>query len=212
MEMISKKELLEATGISYGQLYRWKRERLLPEEWFVKQSSFTGQETFFPRERVLARVKAILELKDTHSLEELAGLLADDGSATLRPASLAAVAGEVLSPEVLALFPGDGEKATVAEVAMAMALARSCSLAGLEGKAIAELVGNSLPALDPARAHETSCTLFEARGEYHVCLTRGNGYPAFDRGVKAVAAFSLADAMGDLRVKLDAAAKAGRDK
>ena len=71
MEEISKKELLEKTGISYGQLYRWKREGLIPEEWFVKKSSFTGQETFFPRERVLERIRVILERKDDQSLEEI---------------------------------------------------------------------------------------------------------------------------------------------
>lgn len=47
-ELISKKELLEMTGISYGQLYRWKRKQLLPEDWFIRRSAFTGQETFFP--------------------------------------------------------------------------------------------------------------------------------------------------------------------
>lgn len=49
--LISKKDLLAITGISYGQLYRWKRERLIPEEWFIKQSSYTGQETFFQESR-----------------------------------------------------------------------------------------------------------------------------------------------------------------
>jgi len=71
-ELLSKKELLTLTGISYGQLYRWKRQNLIPESWFIKQSSFTGQETFFPKDRVLKRVEAILNLKDQHSLEELA--------------------------------------------------------------------------------------------------------------------------------------------
>ena len=47
MNLISKRELLENTGISYGQLYRWKREGLIPEEWFIKRASFTGQECFF---------------------------------------------------------------------------------------------------------------------------------------------------------------------
>lgn len=75
---ISKKELLSITGISYGQLYRWKRERLIPEEWFIKQSSYTGQETFFPRELILNRIKAIQELKDRYSLEELAKLLSPE--------------------------------------------------------------------------------------------------------------------------------------
>ncbi|MFD2879095.1 DUF4004 family protein [Paenibacillus rhizoplanae] len=46
-DLISKKELLDETGISYGQLYRWKRKQLIPEEWFIRKSTFTGQETFF---------------------------------------------------------------------------------------------------------------------------------------------------------------------
>ena len=71
MDEISKKDLLLETGISYGQLYRWKREGLIPEEWFVKRASFTGQETFFPRERMLERISLILERKDDQSLEEI---------------------------------------------------------------------------------------------------------------------------------------------
>lgn len=76
--LISKKDLLAITGISYGQLYRWKRERLIPEEWFIKQSSYTGQETFFPREQILSRIQSIQELKDKYSLEELAKMLSPE--------------------------------------------------------------------------------------------------------------------------------------
>ena len=72
---ISKKELLNLTGISYGQLYRWKREGLIPEEWFKKQSSFTGQETFLPRDLILERIRFILEKKDLYSLEEIRAML-----------------------------------------------------------------------------------------------------------------------------------------
>ena len=75
---ISKKDLLKETGISYGQLYRWKREGLIPESWFIKKSSYTGQETFFPREKILKRIKAIQQLKDKYSLEELANMLAPE--------------------------------------------------------------------------------------------------------------------------------------
>ena len=72
MNLISKKDLLAVTGISYGQLYRWKRQRLIPEEWFIKKASYTGQETFFPRESIISRVETILQLKDTYSMEQLA--------------------------------------------------------------------------------------------------------------------------------------------
>lgn len=75
--MISKKELLDLTGISYGQLYRWKRKQLIPEEWFIRKSTYTGQETFFPKMLVLARVQNILNMKDDLSLDELASRLSD---------------------------------------------------------------------------------------------------------------------------------------
>lgn len=75
---ISKKDLLRETGISYGQLYRWKREGLIPESWFTKRPSPTGQETFFPREPILNRIRAIQNLKDRYSLEELANLLSPE--------------------------------------------------------------------------------------------------------------------------------------
>ena len=74
-ELLSKKELLERTGISYGQLYRWKRKNLIPEEWFIRRSSFTGQETFFPKDKILTRVKRIQSLKDEVSLDDLADIL-----------------------------------------------------------------------------------------------------------------------------------------
>ncbi|MBE6626472.1 MAG: DUF4004 family protein [Ruminococcaceae bacterium] len=71
-ELISKKELLEKYGISYGALYRWKRMGLIPEEWFEKKSAVTGQETYFPREAVCERIEMILEKKDSMSLENIA--------------------------------------------------------------------------------------------------------------------------------------------
>src|SRR5664280_869777 len=72
-DLISKKDLLLAKGISYGQLYRWKRKGLIPEDWFVRKSTFTGQETFFPREKMLGRVHRILSMKDEDlSLDDIA--------------------------------------------------------------------------------------------------------------------------------------------
>ena len=78
--LISKKDLLQLTGISYGQLYRWKRENLIPEAWFVKKASFTGQETFFPKDKILKRTSVILELKDKFSLEELGKIFSPESS------------------------------------------------------------------------------------------------------------------------------------
>jgi DNA-binding transcriptional MerR regulator len=73
-ELISKKELLDLAGISYGQLYRWKRKDLIPEEWFIRKSTFTGQETFFPKDKILKRIEKIQTMKENLSLDELADM------------------------------------------------------------------------------------------------------------------------------------------
>ena len=72
-QLISKKELLDMYGISYGALYRWKRMGLIPEDWFIRRSAPTGQETYFRRDQILPRMELILERKS--SLEELAAEL-----------------------------------------------------------------------------------------------------------------------------------------
>lgn len=71
-EFVSKKEVLAKYGISYGALYRWKRMGLIPEDWFIRQSTQTGQETVFPKALMCARMEEILAQKNDTSLEELA--------------------------------------------------------------------------------------------------------------------------------------------
>ncbi|MFB7302479.1 YhbD family protein [Heyndrickxia sporothermodurans] len=77
-DLISKKDLLDLTGISYGQLYRWKRKNLIPEEWFIRKSTFTGQETFFPKVKILERIEKIQLMKENLSLDELADVFSPE--------------------------------------------------------------------------------------------------------------------------------------
>ena len=77
-ELLSKKELLERYGISYGALYRWKRKGLIPEDWFIKKATVTGQETFFPKTLICERVELILGQKEDITLDALAGALNQD--------------------------------------------------------------------------------------------------------------------------------------
>ena len=77
-ELFSKKELLERYGISYGALYRWKRKGLIPEDWFIKKSTVTGQETFFPKALICERVELIMGQKEDVTLDELAGQINQD--------------------------------------------------------------------------------------------------------------------------------------
>ena len=60
-DLISKRELLERYGVSYGALYRWKRMGLIPEDWFLRRATPTGQETFFHRAQICPRVEQILQ-------------------------------------------------------------------------------------------------------------------------------------------------------
>ena len=94
-KLISKKDLLTRYGISYGALYRWKRKGLIPDEWFIKRSTVTGQETFFPEALVCQRVETILEKKEEVLLDELAQ----------------ALSGEAQGDEYLILQTVFGEKA-----------------------------------------------------------------------------------------------------
>jgi hypothetical protein len=120
-ELISKKELLALTGISYGQLYRWKRERLLPEEWFIKQSSFTGQETYFPRMPVLERINVIKEMKDAHTLEDIAEFVTPSigGAVSLRrlfeTVDVEAAYRDILTKQLPSAWPGQGDQLSFSE-------------------------------------------------------------------------------------------------
>ncbi len=84
--LVAKKEVLRKMGISYGQLYRWKRKGLIPEAWFIRRSTFTGQETFFPRDKILERIERIKSMKDTHPLDDLADAITQQVNAKVQVA------------------------------------------------------------------------------------------------------------------------------
>ena len=70
-KLISKKELLSLEQISYGTLYRWKRQGLIPESWFIHRATDIGQATFFPEEKIVARIERIKELKNELSVDQM---------------------------------------------------------------------------------------------------------------------------------------------
>jgi DNA-binding transcriptional MerR regulator len=115
-ELISKKELLELYGISYGALYRWKRKGLIPEDWFIKKSTVTGQETFFPRALICERMELILRQKDDVSLEEMAKQFSEESQkrATLViETSLGLITVELADIKSAVIDGGDGSRTDV---------------------------------------------------------------------------------------------------
>lgn len=116
--LISKKELLERYNISYGALYRWKRKGLIPDEWFIKKATVTGQETFFPEKLVCERVELIISKKEDVLLDELAK----------------AISGEESKNALLVLNTEFGE--------------RSFRLCDVKGAVLIDKDGNSIDILD----------------------------------------------------------------
>lgn len=108
--LISKKELLERYSISYGALYRWKRMGLIPEDWFIRKSTVTGQETFFPEQLVCERIELIKTLKDDKSLAELSNQFTDESQskAVLTVKSVFGVKSFYIS-EIQSVCIDDGE-------------------------------------------------------------------------------------------------------
>ena len=45
---------------------------LIPDDWLVKKSTYTGQETFFDEEQICERIEAIIARKDQVPLEQIA--------------------------------------------------------------------------------------------------------------------------------------------
>jgi len=58
--------------------YRYKRKNLIPDDWFIRKSTFTGQETFFPREQIINRIRQIKDMKEDISLDDMAQVLTAD--------------------------------------------------------------------------------------------------------------------------------------
>ncbi|MEI6101515.1 MAG: DUF4004 family protein [Eubacteriales bacterium] len=202
MNLISKKDLLAITGISYGQLYRWKRERLIPEEWFIKQSAYTGQETFFPREQVLSRVKSILELKDEYSLEELAKMFSpEESKSVISVQDIEEM--NILDSELTGLLPAiyGTEEPDLWDVAFAAALCKIFKQFGLAQENTIGLLHKSARLASRHKTSEAVCTVFLAEEEYHAIFTAKTTPLVFDSSIEVVCQIPLSDAAEELKLK-----------
>lgn len=202
MNLISKKDLLAITGISYGQLYRWKRERLIPEEWFIKQSAYTGQETFFPREQILSRIKSILDLKDLYSLEELAKILSPETTvSTINIEDLAEV--EELDQEILRILPEAFGKDSFEfnDIALSIAIAQASKRIGLNTEQITDLLGKSTAAAFRIKTTNATCTIFHTDSEYYTVFSEGPAALAFDSSIEVDEQISLSEITDIIKFK-----------
>ena len=201
MDLISKKELLQITGISYGQLYRWKRERLIPEEWFIKQSSFTGQETFFPREMILPRVEAILGNKDKYSLTELSRILSPD----IAPALLDAKALEQIEEIAQDLLPAmlhsvQKETYDLFDLALFTSVTRAADQLHITGADERRTLAERAVSVSAQRTVDSLLTVFKV-GEYHAILSRADAPFTFDSSITEIVSVSLSECAAMIKMK-----------
>jgi len=200
MDEISKKELLQRSGISYGQLYRWKRERLIPEEWFVKRSAITGQETFFPKAQILDRVQAIVELKEDYSLEDIRRMLAAEHSVLLsrkRVEMLDALPKGLLD-KVEALK--GIEEFRRGEVAFLLLVCEVAHERKLKAAALHALLERTFPLMQQQRAGDVVCLLLDAAGTIYVAFTQGGELPTFDDGITLLRSAAIADLVANYQI------------
>lgn len=202
--LISKKELLDLTGISYGQLYRWKRKNLIPEDWFIRKSSYTGQETFFPRLKIIPRIDKILNMKEDLSLDELADVF----SPSLGEVQLSA--GEILDRNIvtsgaLNLYiqvTGHQDHFAFDKVLMIYVLDKLLQSGDIsldEGKM---LLGTLEEHLSIFSGKDSQLILIRKMGVAAFILVSSGSTICFDQGVKIVTTLFMAQCTEELKLEI----------
>ncbi len=202
--LISKKELLELTDISYGQLYRWKRKGLIPDDWFIKKSSFTGQETFFPKDKVLSRIEKIVSMKEDVSLDELADMFSPAPNLMqLQPDEL--LKRNIVTDSALALFVeerGSTQPLSFDEVLAVYVLNRlivSGSISADEGRQVLEVLKDSAKTL---QSTQSDLLLFRKLGVFCCFMVTPPCRLCPDSGVRMIEHINLSAAAEELKLQL----------
>lgn len=202
-ELISKKDLLDLTGISYGQLYRWKRKNLIPEDWFIRKSTFTGQETFFPKEKILERIDKIQTMKENLSLDELADMFSPAaGEFKLSVDEL--LKRNIVSKPVLDFYFSETKAITefafenLLHLFILEKLLQSGEINLDEGKMLLQVLSDY-----NNDAKEISVLFFIRKLGISSCLILSNAANIFfEKGTKVVVQLSLSECTEELKTKL----------
>jgi hypothetical protein len=203
-DLISKKELLELTKISYGQLYRWKRKNLIPEDWFIRKSTFTGQETFFPKDRILDRINKIKNMKGDISLDDLANMLSPNlMNLSVKGDNL--VEQNIISKNTINFYTG--EKGDTGDYSFEKILYlyvldkmfQEGKINFEEGKIILNLLEKDYP-----RYKGKNCEFIFLRkfGTSTCCLMSKPGEIYFENSIKIIEKFSMLDLIEELKIRL----------
>lgn len=199
--LISKKELLQQTGISYGQLYRWKREKLIPESWFIKQASYTGQETFFPREQILPRIQSILENKDKYSLSELSRMLSPDTAPALICGTALSEITEIASDLLPAILYFDQKESyDLFDLALFASISRAAETLHADADDRRRITERAITA-STLRQLDSVLTVFTAGGEFHAVISKVDSPLVFDSTIRNACSVSVSEMAASIKMK-----------
>jgi len=202
-ELISKKDLLEAMDISYGQLYRWKRKGLIPEDWFIKKSSYTGQETYFPRFKVLSRIEKIKNMKEDVSLDDLADVFTPTpGEVSLSCQEI--ISRGIVSADVFKLYQDfiDGETLAFNDILALSMLGRLITAGDIsidEGRTLLEVVkmASVLPGLEASEVY-----IMRKLGVISCFIVKPLCNIITDKSTKVISRLNLAVLTEEIKLKL----------
>lgn len=203
-DLISKKDLLEAADITYGQLYRWKRKNLIPEEWFIRKSTYTGQETFFPQEQILSRIGKIQQMKGNISLDDLADMFSPNLTETLFLKS-DLLQRNIVSTTVMDFVTeqiGDAETFSFEQVLVLYTLdglLRKGKINLEEGKIVLQVLVDDYPSLKGRNGQLIFVRKF-GMSTCFLCSSADDIY--FEKDVRVVTRLNLAKIVEELKIKL----------
>jgi len=203
-DLISKKELLEICEISYGQLYRWKRKNLIPEEWFIKKSTFTGQETFFPKARIIERIEKIKNMKGDLSLDDLANMLSPNLTELVLDRDMLKE-NEIISDATLDFYTelkGDSQKFIFEEILFIYILDKmfkSGKIGFEDGKMVIKLLNDYY-----SKFKGKNCELifFRKLGISSCCLVTQKEDIYFEDQVKLIETLKISELIEELKIKM----------
>ncbi|MGR6855790.1 YhbD family protein [Bacillus halotolerans] len=201
-QLISKKELLEETSISYGQLYRWKRKNLIPEEWFIRKSTFTGQETFFPREDILKRISVIQKMKENLSLDEMREMLSPKMKDVSMTADELLTKGLISKPALHVFSEGGADMVFSSRELLSLYVLEGLLQSGNVSLEEAKMAAEVLRKYDTAEIKkQTELIILRKLGVTTCFIAAAADSILFESSVKIVERVDLANASEELKTK-----------
>ncbi len=167
----------------------------------MKQSSYTGQETFFPREQILSRIQSILDLKDQYSLEELARLLSPEKAVTkitMEQLQDISEIGHILT-DLPRIF--GKEEFDFLDIVVTAGLVETADRIDMTEDQIKDLLQKSIASAVRQKSTNITCTIFRIGNSFHTAFSP-NAIPVFfDDELEVKAQISLSEIADKLRIK-----------